>query len=81
MGQKVNPVGFRTGIMVGWKSRWYASKQEFADLLVEDQKIRHYIKGRKDKFGKPFYPSISRLKSSEPATRSRWFCFRRGLVC
>ena len=29
MGQKVNPVGFRTGIMIGWKSRWYASKQEF----------------------------------------------------
>jgi small subunit ribosomal protein S3 len=44
MGQKVNPTGFRTGIMVGWKSRWYASKQEFADLLIEDQKIRDYIK-------------------------------------
>jgi small subunit ribosomal protein S3 len=62
MGQKVNPVGFRTGIMVGWKSRWYASKQEFADLLVEDQKIRHYVKGRKDKFGKPVYPSISKIE-------------------
>jgi len=43
MGQKVNPVGFRTGIMVGWKSRWYASKREFADLLIEDQKIRKYV--------------------------------------
>jgi len=42
MGQKVNPVGFRTGIMIGWKSRWYASKREFADLLIEDQKIRKY---------------------------------------
>ncbi len=31
MGQKVNPVGFRTGIMIGWKSRWYASKQEFCE--------------------------------------------------
>jgi len=62
MGQKVNPVGFRTGIMVGWKSRWYASKQEFADLLVEDQKIRQYIKGRKDKFGKPLYPAISKIE-------------------
>ncbi len=40
MGQKVNPIGFRTGVMVGWKSRWYASKQEFADLLIEDRKIR-----------------------------------------
>jgi small subunit ribosomal protein S3 len=43
MGQKVNPIGFRTGIMLGWKSRWYASKKEFADLLVEDQKIRKFI--------------------------------------
>jgi small subunit ribosomal protein S3 len=46
MGQKVNPVGFRTGIMVGWKSRWYASKQEFSKLLIEDFKLRKYIKGR-----------------------------------
>lgn len=43
MGQKVNPVAFRTGIMVGWKSRWYASKQEFSDLLIEDFKIRRYV--------------------------------------
>ena len=47
MGQKVNPIGFRTGIMIGWKSRWYASKKEFAELLVEDQKIRHFVKHRK----------------------------------
>ncbi len=46
MGQKVNPVAFRTGVMSGWKSRWYASKQEFGELLAEDQKIRRYIKGR-----------------------------------
>jgi len=43
MGQKVNPIGFRTGIMIGWKSRWYASKREFSDLLLEDYKIRKYI--------------------------------------
>ncbi|MEX2138889.1 MAG: 30S ribosomal protein S3 [Pirellulales bacterium] len=44
MGQKVNPVGFRVGIMEGWKSRWYASKQEFRELLMEDRKLRKYIK-------------------------------------
>jgi len=44
MGQKVNPIGFRTGIMIGWKSRWYASKQEFSNLLIEDFKIRKFIK-------------------------------------
>ena len=43
MGQKVNPVGFRTGIVRGWQSRWFASKQEFAALLIEDQKIRQFI--------------------------------------
>jgi small subunit ribosomal protein S3 len=62
MGQKVNPVGFRTGIMLGWKSRWYASKQEYADLLVEDYRIRRYIKDRKDKFGKPVYQSIAKIE-------------------
>jgi small subunit ribosomal protein S3 len=46
MGQKVRPTGFRTGIMCDWKSRWYASKQDFSDLLVEDQKIRHFIHRR-----------------------------------
>jgi small subunit ribosomal protein S3 len=46
MGQKVNPTGFRTGIMIGWKSRWYASKQEFSNLLVEDQKIRDFVKDK-----------------------------------
>jgi small subunit ribosomal protein S3 len=43
MGQKINPIGFRTGIMLDWKSRWYAPKKEFAELLVEDHKIRKYI--------------------------------------
>jgi small subunit ribosomal protein S3 len=46
MGQKVSPTGLRTGIMEDWKSRWYASKREFGDLLVEDQKIRKAIKGK-----------------------------------
>ena len=44
MGQKVNPIGFRVGIMKGWKSRWYASKKEFSSLLLEDFKIRKFIK-------------------------------------
>jgi small subunit ribosomal protein S3 len=56
MGQKVRPTGFRTGIMVPWQSQWYASKQDFAELLVEDQKIRAYIKRRYGRSG------ISRIK-------------------
>ncbi|MBO0949665.1 MULTISPECIES: 30S ribosomal protein S3 [Fibrella] len=45
MGQKINPVGFRLGIVKGWDSSWYGGK-EFADKLVEDQKIRKYISAR-----------------------------------
>jgi len=44
MGQKVRPTGIRIGITRDWSSRWYANKQEFGKLLVEDQKIRRYIK-------------------------------------
>jgi small subunit ribosomal protein S3 len=56
MGQKVRPTGFRTGIMTDWLSRWYASKQEFAELLVEDEKLRRFIKKRYGRSG------ISRIK-------------------
>jgi small subunit ribosomal protein S3 len=44
MGQKVRPTGVRLGITRDWSSRWYANKQEFGKLLVEDQKIRKFIK-------------------------------------
>ncbi len=43
MGQKVRPTGFRVGVMETWRSRWYASKREFGDLLIEDYKIRKFI--------------------------------------
>ncbi len=46
MGQKVNPIGFRIGITEGWRSRWYAPKPAFGDFLVEDQKVRAYIKAK-----------------------------------
>ena len=62
MGQKVNPTGFRTGIMTGWKSRWYASKREFAELLVEDRRIRDFVKKRRDRGGKPMYPMIAKIE-------------------
>ncbi len=46
MGQKVNPHGMRVGIIKGWDSRWYADKKTFSDILVEDYKIRKYLKKR-----------------------------------
>ncbi len=44
MGQKVSPHGFRVGVIKDWDSKWYAGKKNFADYLVEDNKIREFIK-------------------------------------
>jgi len=43
MGQKTSPIGFRTGITLGWQSTWFAPKADYGDFLVEDHKIREYI--------------------------------------
>ena len=44
MGQKVNPVGFRLGVNRGWDSIWFAKKAEYGKFLIEDYKIREYIR-------------------------------------
>ena len=44
MGQKVNPIGLRLGINRTWESIWYAKKDQYGKLLIEDHKIREYIK-------------------------------------
>ena len=46
MGQKVSPHGLRVGIIKDWSSTWYANKQDYADKLVEDHKIREYLKNK-----------------------------------
>jgi small subunit ribosomal protein S3 len=46
MGQKVHPGGFRVGVIHDWKSNWWTGKQEFADYLLEDVKIRRHILGK-----------------------------------
>ena len=56
MGQKIWPTGFRIGIYEDWRSRWYANKHEFSELLVEDFKIRKFIKA---KYG---YAGIPRIE-------------------
>ena len=55
MGQKVNPNGFRIGVIRDWNTRWYAPKKDFADFLVEDHKIREFVKK------KYFAANISRI--------------------
>ncbi|MBU1132784.1 MAG: 30S ribosomal protein S3 [Patescibacteria group bacterium] len=46
MGQKINPLGYRLGISKNWSSRWFAGKDEYADLVFEDQKIRKLIEDK-----------------------------------
>ena len=50
MGQKCNPIGNRLGIIKGWDSNWYGGKN-YADKLVEDEKIRKYVMARLSKGG------------------------------
>lgn len=44
MGQKINPIAFRVGVTMPWRSRWYASKKNFGDWVVEDFRIRRYVR-------------------------------------
>ncbi len=44
MGQKVSPHGLRVGVIKDWNAKWYADKKNFADLLIEDNKVREYVK-------------------------------------
>ena len=51
MGQKVHPTGARLGIIKDWSSKWYADSRNFADYLVEDQKIRKFLKKKEYEAG------------------------------
>ena len=51
MGQKVNPHGLRVGVIKGWDAQWYANKKDFSEYLVEDYKIREFIKNKYYTFG------------------------------
>lgn len=62
MGQKIRPTGFRVGVMTGWQSEWFASKRDFSDLLVEDQKIRTFIKKTYRTSKKNKLQGISKIK-------------------
>ena len=63
MGQKIHPTGFRIAVTEPWRSRWYATKRDFAKNLVEDQKIRRFIKKEWQ------FAAIPRSRSSAPAER------------
>ena len=75
MGQKVNPIGLRLGIVKTWDSRWYAGKN-YADYILEDYKVRKFIKK------KLYHAGISRIEIERSAKRVRLriFTARPGIV-
>ena len=76
MGQKVNPHGLRVGVIKDWDSRWYASDEKVGDLIVEDQKIRKYLK--KTLYGAGV-PKIEIERSADTVT-IYLHCARPGVV-
>ena len=64
MGQKVNPIGLRLGIIRSWDSRWFA-KKEYANLVQEDSKIRKFLKE------KLYHAGVSRIEIARAADRAR----------
>lgn len=77
MGQKVSPKGLRVGIIKDWDSRWFADKRHYSDLLIEDQKVRKYIKE------KLYQAGISSIQIERAAnTRIKVFIFtaKPGIV-
>jgi len=75
LGQKVNPIGLRLGIVKTWDSRWYAGKK-YAEYILEDHKIRKYFKE------KMFHAGISKIEieRSSKRVRLRVFTSRPGIV-
>jgi small subunit ribosomal protein S3 len=75
LGQKVNPIGLRLGIVKTWESRWFSDKN-YADYIQEDQKIRGYIKK------KLYHAGVSRIEIERSAKRIRLrvFTSRPGIV-
>ena len=60
MGQKTSPIGFRTGITLGWKSTWFAPKANYGEFLIEDWKIRKYVDNKFNR--QPPYSAVSRVE-------------------
>ena len=76
MGQKVNPHGLRVGVIKDWDSRWYARNEKVGDLLVEDKKIRDYLKKALDSAG---IPKIE-IERDNAKVRVYLHCARPGVV-
>ncbi len=76
MGQKVNPHGLRVGIIKDWDARWYASKKDFANTLIEDVKLREMLKK------KLFHAGISKIEIERAANRIKVniFTAKPGIV-
>ena len=81
MGQKVNPHGLRVGVIKDWDSRWFTSKREFGDTLVEDYKIRKLLKKQLFAAGVPQIEIERTFDSTgKPRVRVTIHCAKPGMV-
>jgi small subunit ribosomal protein S3 len=80
VGQKVNPIGFRTGITLEWQSRWYAPKAAYGEFIIEDHKIRKFIDERLNR--RPPYAAVSKIEVERTRSEVRVIVHtaRPGLV-
>ncbi|MCQ2514022.1 MAG: 30S ribosomal protein S3 [Ruminococcus sp.] len=76
MGQKVNPHGLRVGVIKDWDSRWFASKKDFGDTLVEDYNLRKMLKAQLYNFG------IAKIEIERSGNKVKIsiFCAKPGLI-
>ncbi len=81
MGQKVNPVGMRIGINKNWNSRWFATKKDYSNFLIEDIHIREYIEKHVDRQAFLSHIEIERKKTDEKQLITvKIFVARPGVV-
>lgn len=76
MGQKVNPHGLRVGVIKNWDSRWFTGKKNFGNMIVEDYKIRKFLKNRL------YAAGISKVEIERNATKTKFHihCAKPGIV-
>ena len=76
MGQKVNPHGLRVGVIKDWDSRWFTGKKNFGNMIVQDYKIRKFLKNRL------YAAGISKVEIERNATKTKFHihCAKPGIV-
>jgi small subunit ribosomal protein S3 len=74
MGQKIHPIGFRLAVQKNWTSKWYSNTKNFAGMLLEDIKVRDYLKKKLSQ------AAVGKIVIERPAKNAKITIYRRALV-